>query len=371
MATVSTGAGTRPDVTLKLSQLQNLCKRDPDGHRADYDAQIRRLQSECHILSLNPSAKPPDTLSELIQFAAAVSSSSYDQKTSDAVANLLVCLLLGKSHEDNGQDPDSHFKSLDSLALPASALTLHRDVRKSCVSSLILMRNKGKLPPLRLLELFYRVMAVIPDKGLREQLYKHIVNDVRNINKKGKADEKVNRSVQAFLHKVVASTVKTKNNKDIELDDTTKFATKRAVDMIAELYRKKVWTDDRTVSIMASAVESMAHNSAAAAMRFFLNIEDKMADDADREENDEWAGVQEVNYHSHSRKTKVSASASASARSIEIMHYERQKHHLFNVHAHTHTCPHLQSIHNPIAIIVESKTSRQTSDQKNQNAKEA
>jgi len=221
------------------------------------------------------------------------------------------------------------------------------------------------------LELFYRVMAVIPDKGLREQLYKHIVNDVRNINKKGKADEKVNRSVQAFLHKVVASTVKTKNNKDIELDDTTKFATKRAVDMIAELYRKKVWTDDRTVSIMASAVESMAHNSAAAAMRFFLNIEDKMADDADREENDEWAGVQEVNYHSHSRKTKVSASASASARSIEIMHYERQKHHLFNVHAHTHTCPHLQSIHNPIAIIVESKTSRQTSDQKNQNAKEA
>ena len=94
MATVATGAGTRPDVTLKLSQLQNLCKRDPQGHRNDYDAQIRRLKSECHILSLNPSAKPPSQLSELIQFAAAVSSSSYDLKTSDSVANLLVCLLL-------------------------------------------------------------------------------------------------------------------------------------------------------------------------------------------------------------------------------------------------------------------------------------
>ena len=90
----TTGAGVRPDVTLKLSQLQNLCKRDPQGHRSDYDAQIRRLQSECHILSLSPSAKPPQQLSELIQFAAAVSSSSYDQQTSDMVANLLVCLLL-------------------------------------------------------------------------------------------------------------------------------------------------------------------------------------------------------------------------------------------------------------------------------------
>ncbi len=297
----STGAGTRPDVTLKLSQLQNLCKRDPQGHRSDYDAQIRRLKSECHILSLNPSTKPPSTLSELIQFAAAVSSSSYDKTASDEIADLLVCLLLGKSHDSIKED---HFKSLDRLALPISALNLHKDVRKSCVSSLILMRNKGKLDPLRLLELFYRVMAVIPDKGLREQLYKHMVNDVRNVNKKGKKHEKVNRNVQIFLHKVIGSTVRSKN-KDVEIDDATKFASKRAVDMVAELYRKKVWTDERTVAIMSSAVESAIPNVAAAAMRFFLNIEEKMADDKEREENDEWNGVEQVNYHLHSRKTKV------------------------------------------------------------------
>ncbi len=328
MATVATGAGTRPDVTLKLSQLQNLCKRDPQGHRNDYDAQIRRLKSECHILSLNPSAKPPSQLSELIQFAAAVSSSSYDQQTSDSVANLLVCLLLGKASDDedfgdasaaNSSKSNStkknkkhqinhaerHFKSLSSLALPASALALHKEVRKSCVSALILMRNKGKLPPLNLLELFYRVMAAIPDKGLREQLYKHVVNDVRNINKKGKRDELVNRNVQAFLHKVIQSTVKSKN-KDVEIDDSTKFATKRAVDMVSELYRRNVWTDERTVAVLASAVESCIPNVAAAAMRFFLNIEEKMAVDKDKEDNDEWHGVQAINYHAHSRKTKVS-----------------------------------------------------------------
>jgi len=324
----TTGAGVRPDVTLKLSQLQNLCKRDPQGHRTDYDAQIRRLQSECHILSLSPSAKPPPQLSELIQFAAAVSSSSYDNRTSDMVANLLVCLLLGKSYDaaigEEGDEPthdktktqstqqDDYFKFASVImSLPTSALNLHRDVRKSCVSALILMRNKGRLPPLKLLELFFRIMAVIPDKGMREQLYKHIVNDVRNINKKGKRDEKINRSVQTFLHKVIGSTVVSKKNnlgngdkKDV--DDATQFAAKKAVEMTAELYRRKVWNDERTVAILGCGVESVVPNVAAACMRFFLGIEEKMADDEERETNEEWNGAQQIDYHLYSRKTKVS-----------------------------------------------------------------
>ncbi len=323
----STGAGVRPDVTLKLSQLQNLCKRDPQGHRTDYDAQIRRLQSECHILSLSPSARPPPQLSELIQFAAAVSSSSYDTETSNMVSDLLVCLLLGKSYDtgekiggpvklvetsktSKSRKNIDHFKFADVImSLPTSALNLHRDVRKSCVSALILIRNKGKLPPLKLLELFFRIMAVIPDKGLREQLYKHIVNDVRNINKKGKRDDTVNKNVQSFLHKVVASTMENKKNNNnrnkADIDEATQFAAKRAVDMTAELYRRRVWTDERTVAILASGVESVVPTVAAACMRFFLGIEEKMADDEDKEANHQWDGVQRIDYHVHSRKTKV------------------------------------------------------------------
>ncbi len=325
----TTGAGVRPDVTLKLSQLQNLCKRDPQGHRSDYDAQIRRLQSECHILSLSPNSKPPSHLSELIQFAAAVSSSSYDQKTIDMVANLLVCLLLGKSYDASLEMEEEHYTGTGAnsndnklkeavdhfkfasviMALPTSALNLHRDVRKSCVSALILMRNKGKLPPLKLLELFFRIMALIPDKGLREQLYKHIVNDVRNINKKGKREDVVNRNVQTFLHKVVASTVHSKKNSGVtgkdNIDEATQFAAKRAVNMTSELYRRKVWTDDRTVAILATGVESVVPNVAASCMRFFLNIEEKMADDEEKETGEEWNNVQRIDYHLYSKKTKV------------------------------------------------------------------
>lgn len=282
------------DVTLKLPQLQNLCKRDPAGYREDYDAQVRRLESECGILKLSPQ-NPSSRLIELIQFAAAVSSSSYKGEESDRIANLFIELLVG-----GFEDKSANAKANLQLAMPASALQLHRDVRKSCVSALILMRNKGVIEPLKLLELFFRLMAVVPDKGLREQLYKHMVNDIRNINKKGKRDEKVNRAIQAFLHRVVS----THGGEGAGDESATDIAAKRATDMVCELYRRKVWTDDRTVAILASAVESKNVTVMSRAMRFFLNIEEKMEEDKKKEDENVWDASQKVDLHLFSRKTK-------------------------------------------------------------------
>ena len=291
---VATGAGTKVDVTLKLPQLQNLCKRDPKGYREDYDAQVRRLESECGILKLSPQTPSP-RLIELIQFAAAVSSSSYKGEESDRIANMFIELLVGGPETSNETT-----KANVHMTMPASALQLHRDVRKSCVSALILMRNKGVLEPLKLLELFFRLMAVVPDKGLREQLYKHMVNDIRNINKKGKRDDKVNRKIQSFLHRVVS----THGGEGAGNETATDIAAKRATDMVCELYRRQVWTDDRTVAILASAVESKNTTVMSRAMRFFLNIEEKMAEDKKQEEDFVWDASQKVDLHLFSKKTK-------------------------------------------------------------------
>jgi protein SDA1 len=291
MSNTATGAGTRVDVTLKLAQLQNLCKRDPEGYREDYDAQVRRLASECGILALSPSSDPSPRLVELIQFAAAVASSSYKGDEAYRIATMLINLLLGSTEQERLGQAD---RGID-MSLPSAALSLHRDVRKACVSALILMRNKGAIEPLRLLELFFRIMAVVPDKGLRAQLYHHIVHDVKNINKKGKRDEKVNRSIQTFLHRVVDAASQT---------EETEIAQKRATDMVCELYRRSVWTDERAVAILASAAVSLNTTVMCRALRFFLNIEEKMAEDKKREEEDEWAGINTINRHQHSRKTK-------------------------------------------------------------------
>ena len=57
---------------------------------------------------------------------------------------------------------------------------------------------------------------------------------------------------------------------------STDIAAKRATDLVCELYRRQVWTDDRTVAILASAVESKNITVMSRAMRFFLNIEEKI-----------------------------------------------------------------------------------------------
>ena len=344
-AGLSTGAGTKVDVTLKLSQLQNLVKRDPKGYREDYEAQIKRLESECGILTLSgggivaettgvvtkttsKSSQSGGKLEELIQFAAATSSSSYKGKESNRIAAIIIGLLVGeqptidddieeastskkKQRKDNTkkiyQNKDLHTMT---TMLPSAALLLPRDIRKTCVSALILMRNKGALEPLRVLELFFRLMAVIPDKTLREILYRHMVNDIRNINKKGKRDDKVNRAIQSFLHRVVSThgqeqrVGNNSNNSDTLEESATDIAAKRATDMVCELYRRNVWTDDRTVAILASAAISKNTTVASRAMRFFLNIEEKMAMDSAAQEDEEWDASQKVNYHSFSRKTK-------------------------------------------------------------------
>lgn len=299
-AGLTAGSGTKKvDVTLKLSQLQNLCKRDPVGYREDYDAQVRRLESECGILKINPQ-NPSPRLVELIQFAAAVSSSSYKGAESDRIANLLIDLLVGGNGEGN-KDDSTPSKNMQ-MTMPTMALQLHREVRKSSVSALILMRNKGAIPPLRLLELFFRLMAVVSDKGLRELLYKHMVNDIRNINKKGKRDDKVNRAIQSFLHRVVSTHGKGASGEAGE-ETATDIAAKRATDLVCELYRRQVWTDTRTVAILASAVTSENTTVMARSMRFFLNIEEKMAEDAKQVEDEDWDASQKIDFHRFSKKT--------------------------------------------------------------------
>jgi protein SDA1 len=289
---------------LKLSQLQNFCKRDPAGYKEDYDAQSRRLTSLVGILLLSPNADPSPSLVELIQFMAAVSSSSYKGEESDRVAALLMDLLVGTSSSSSSSAATTAADvPLLQSTLPLAALQLHRDIRKACVSALILMRNKGAVPPLRLLQSFFQLMAVAPDKNLRESLYHHIVNDIRNINKNGKKDEKLNRTIQSFFHRIVAASA---NESTAGAEDSpTDYAAKRAVQMVCDLYRRNVWNDERSVHILATAAASPNASVMSRALRFFLNIEEAMALDKQNAEAQEWEGIDNINLHLHSKKTQA------------------------------------------------------------------
>jgi hypothetical protein len=80
---------------------------------------------------------------------------------------------------------------------------------------------------------------------------------------------------------------------------------RKCVQMASDLYRKGIWTDERTVAILASGVSSPDTSVFAPAMKFFLNIEDIMAEDEKQKEEETWVSQQKINLHLYSSKTKV------------------------------------------------------------------
>jgi len=246
-------------VTLKLPQLQNLIKRDPVAYREEFTSQYNRFKSELDIFKLRPTADS-ERFTDLITFMSHVSH-CYKKESTDLPGSLLSLM------EEN-------------------ATTLHPDVRAKLLNALIMMRNKGIIEPLTLLKLSFKLMAT-PDKTLRMSLGEYIFNDIKAINL-NRHDEKTNRRVQALLFGIVE-------------EDTTVVA-RKTVEILAELYRRRVWTDARTINVLGTACLSSATRVAVAAINFFLGIESKMHEDDDEEAT---ASVAEVDYHAHSKKTRA------------------------------------------------------------------
>ena len=114
-------SGLKGSVTMKLSQLQDLCKRDPLGYEDDYQQQFTRFNAELDILVLNPARDAPKFI-ELLNFVAAVTSSAYKQDARQAAASITALL---KKHGGR----------------------MHQDTRRSCAGALILMRNRKAVDP--------------------------------------------------------------------------------------------------------------------------------------------------------------------------------------------------------------------------------
>jgi protein SDA1 len=136
-------SGLKGSVTMKLSQLQNLCKRDPAGYADDYQSQLSRFAAELHILESSPG-RESSKLVDLMQFVAAVTSSAYKADAAQVAAKL-------------------------TSLLSTHAAALHADTRRAAAQCLVLMRNRNAVAPDALMELFFGLMTV-PDKALRSMV---------------------------------------------------------------------------------------------------------------------------------------------------------------------------------------------------------
>ena len=84
-----------------------------------------------------------------------------------------------------------------------------------------------------------------------------MVADIRAINKRHRQDA-VNRQLQAFLFAAV--------------HDANEAAVKRALAVLIELYRRNVWTDERSVNVIATAAHHKSPRVSVAALNFFMGV---------------------------------------------------------------------------------------------------
>ncbi len=74
---------------------------------------------------------------------------------------------------------------------------MHAELRRRLVTALVLMRNRGLLPPLDVIPLLFRMFR-IPDKMLRSMAFTAIIGDIKKVNAKHK-NNSVNAGLQNYM----------------------------------------------------------------------------------------------------------------------------------------------------------------------------
>lgn len=141
-------------------------------------------------------------------------------------------------------------------------------MRKILVQSLVLLRNRNVITASSLLTLFFKLFR-IKDKKLRAVLYHHIVSDIRRLNSK-KRDEKVNRALQNFMYTM--------------LQDSTKIAARKSLEVMIELFNTGVWREAKTVNVISTAIFSNDTKMVLAVINFFLRAPSETDDAAEDKE---------------------------------------------------------------------------------------
>jgi protein SDA1 len=226
----------------KLAQLQNMIKRDPGAYVEEFQQQHRHFLSELALFQLEPS-KPAGHFGEVVSF----------------LSHVAPCY----------KEALKEYPTQISGLLSEHYLTLDRKLREVMVRALILMRNRNLFAPIPLLKLCFLLFRC-PDKDLRSLLYKFIVADVRSMNRLS-LNHRLNTDLQNFLYTM--------------LEDASVVAARKSLDVIVELYRRRIWTGARTVNAVADVCLSKRSTLSRTACRFFLGIDHLI--DADQAEEDE------------------------------------------------------------------------------------
>ncbi|KAG5481593.1 hypothetical protein LSCM1_05617 [Leishmania martiniquensis] len=237
-----------------LLLLQNRTRRDPESYREEFLAQLDHFRA-CSATVLSQRSLNP-------QFVAVLSYVCHVSHCFPKEAAVIVNVVVELLHASKGE------------GLPS-------DLRLALVKALILLRAKDLISTEQTFPLFFGLLQE-RDKTLRKLILTHVVSDVRKANMRGaKNGAQINKKAQNFLFSVMAE------------DDPVQA---RCAEMVMiDLYRRRVWSDERTVEVLTKACFSKHTPILRTALRFFLLQMPRITsvDDGEEGGGDDAQGAQE------------------------------------------------------------------------------
>ncbi|KAG8851979.1 Severe Depolymerization of Actin [Tulasnella sp. 330] len=269
-----------------LPQLQNLIKRDPAGYREEFLQQWNHYDSIRCLYEAKPDdSEGADRFRELVTFISQVCQ-CYKEETKDFPAQITSLLL-------------EHYS------------TLTPELRKTLVQSLVLLRNKDVITSIDLLKTLFPLLPRTPSTTLRSYIRSTILSDIKTANARTK-NHKLNKAVQVMLFGMVERGMdaevmgdKGKVRGQVKGEKAGKGAGDEAmwaVAMVKELWKKNVWNDAKTVSIVTLGCFHPVTKVQNACLHFFLGSDD---DKDESEEEDEGPDLRKLAHQRQiNKKTK-------------------------------------------------------------------
>ncbi|KAI0956922.1 hypothetical protein AcW1_005479 [Taiwanofungus camphoratus] len=274
-------------LTSNLPQLQNLIKRDPTAYKEEFLQQWNHYNSIRQIFQINPDEQAQH-FRELVAFISQVAQ-CYPKETAEFPSHLSTMLL-----ENYG--------------------TLSPDTRKSLVQNLVMLRNKNVITSIVLLKTLFPLLPRTTSSSLRAFVRRTILSDIRTANMRTK-NHKLNRAVQAMLFGMVergmdAEVVGNKGKLRATAGPANQDGGEAmwAVVLTKELWKKGIWNDAKTVSIIALGCFHPVIKVQSASLHFFLGSDEEKEDSDDEDDEPDVKGLQhrrEINKKTRSGDKKI------------------------------------------------------------------
>lgn len=235
--------GEKDDVD-ELTDLQGKIKRQPSLWKEEFDIHLTKFKDMFLKFRDDPSREDFDVI-KYVKFMTHVSD-VYKKDLSFLPTEFINIL-------------EQHYA------------TIHPNVRFELVQALRMIRTKKLASATDILPLFFRLFRT-EDKGLRTYLFTCIIGDLKLVNRKAKATN-VNKTLQNFVFSMIK--------------DPQEMAARKSLEVMIELYKRKIWNDENTVNVIGEAALQKSSKLCLIACKFFLLMSyDTEVDEKDSDSSD-------------------------------------------------------------------------------------